>query len=52
MKADMLRWVTQERPEIAAVDTWNSVTNHHMIAVNERLGARVVAHFQGYRLDG
>ena len=51
MKADMLRWVTQERPEIAAVDTWNSVSNHHMIAVNERLGARVVAHFQGYRLE-
>lgn len=51
MKADMLRWVAQERPEIAAVDTWNSVTNHHMIAVNERLGARVVARFQGYRLE-
>ena len=51
MKAEMLRWVTEERPEVAAVDTWNAVGNHHMIAVNERLGARVVAHFQGYRLD-
>lgn len=51
MKAEMLRWVTEEHPEIAAVDTWNAVTNHHMIAINERLGARVVAHFQGYRLD-
>jgi len=51
MKAEMLRWVTEERPEVAAVDTWNSVTNHHMIAVNERLGARVVAHHQGYRRD-
>ncbi|HEX4977206.1 MAG TPA: GNAT family N-acetyltransferase [Nocardioides sp.] len=51
MKADMLRWITEDRPEVAAVDTWNAITNHHMIAVNERLGARVVAHFQGYRLD-
>lgn len=51
MKAEMLRWVAEERPEVAAVDTWNAVTNHHMIAVNERLGACVVAHFQGYRLD-
>lgn len=51
MKADMLRWVTRERPEIAAVDTWNAVSNHHMIAVNERLGATVVAHYVGYSKD-
>ncbi len=50
MKADMLRWVTQERPEIAAVDTWNAVTNHHMIAVNELLGATVVARHLNFRL--
>lgn len=50
MKADMLRWVTRERPEVAATDTWNATTNHHMIAVNERLGGRVIAHHATYRL--
>ncbi|MCW2765487.1 MAG: hypothetical protein JWO11_1446, partial [Nocardioides sp.] len=25
--------------------------NHHMIAVNERLGCRVIATFTGYRRD-
>lgn len=50
MKADMLRWISEERPEVAATDTWNATTNHHMIAVNERLGATVIAHHQTYRL--
>jgi GNAT superfamily N-acetyltransferase len=49
MKAEMLRWLTDERPEVAATDTWNAVDNHHMIAVNERLGCRVVAEYQGAR---
>lgn len=51
MKAEMLRWITEERPEVAAADTWNATTNHHMIAVNERLGARVVGHHVGFRLE-
>ena len=50
MKADMLRWISQERPEVTAADTWNATNNHHMIAVNERLGATVIAHNQTYRL--
>lgn len=51
MKADMLRWISQERPEVTAADTWNARNNHHMIAVNERLGATVIAHNQTYRLQ-
>lgn len=51
MKADMLRWLSEERPEVGATDTWNAATNHHMIAVNERLGATVVARHSNYRLD-
>lgn len=43
MKADMMRWIREERPEVRATDTWNATSNHHMIAVNEALGARVVA---------
>ncbi len=51
MKAAMLAWVTEERPELATVDTWNDATNHHMIAINERLGSTVVATHQGFRAD-
>ena len=51
MKTEMLRWLARVRPEVRQVDTWNAVTNHHMIAVNERLGATVVARHQSFRLD-
>jgi hypothetical protein len=51
MKCDMLRWIRAERPEVSATDTWNATENHHMIAVNERLGCRVIATFTGYRRD-
>ncbi len=51
MKADMLRWIERDRPEVGAADTWNATSNHHMIAVNERLGASVVAEHVGYRKD-
>ena len=51
MKADLHRWVADERPEVAATDTWNATDNHHMIAVNERLGARVLTHHRGARKD-
>lgn len=50
MKAGMLRWVAHERPEVAATDTWNDVTNHHMIAVNERLGASLIGYNESFRL--
>ena len=50
MKTDMLRWIGRERPEVGATDTWNAVGNHHMIAVNELLGARVVARYVTHRL--
>ena len=39
------------RSEVGAIDTWNAVSNHHMIAINERLGATVVAVHQSYRGD-
>ncbi len=51
MKTDMLRWLSTERPEVSATDTWNATTNHHMIAVNEALGATVVARHANFRLD-
>jgi GNAT superfamily N-acetyltransferase len=51
MKADMLRWLAEERPEVGATITWNATSNHHMIAVNEMLGATVVARHANYRKD-
>ena len=42
LKLDMIDWLSHERPEVAATETWNVSSNHHMIAVNERLGLRVV----------
>ena len=42
LKADMLCWLTEVEPALRTVDTWNAESNAHMIAVNERLGYRVL----------
>ena len=42
LKAGMLRWLAEAEPQLEAVDTWNAESNHHMIAVNEALGYRVL----------
>ena len=49
LKSEMIRWIRHDRPEVLATDTWNAADNHHMIAVNERLGCRVIATNVGYR---
>lgn len=49
MKCEMLRWLAAERPEVKATDTWNATDNRHMVAVNERLGCRVIATHVGFR---
>lgn len=49
LKAEMLLWLREEQPALATVDTWNAESNDHMIAVNDRLGYRVLGrelHFQ------
>jgi predicted component of type VI protein secretion system len=50
LKIEMLRWIADERPEVRATETWNSVENHHMLAVNELLGTRVVDRHLSMRL--
>ena len=50
LKTDMLRWIAEERPEVRATETWNSVENHHMLAVNEILGTQVVDRHLSLRL--
>ncbi len=42
LKAEMMCWLAEQEPQIAAIDTWNAETNDHMIAVNDRLGYRVM----------
>jgi GNAT superfamily N-acetyltransferase len=40
LKAEMLRWLAESEPQLAAIDTWNAESNLHMIEINERLGYR------------
>jgi GNAT superfamily N-acetyltransferase len=42
VKADMMRWLAEKEPQVETLDTWNAESNDHMIAVNERLGYRVL----------
>ncbi len=49
LKADMLRWLRDEQPQLTSIDTWNAESNSYMIRVNEALGYRPVGrslHFQ------
>ena len=43
LKADMMRWLRDVEPNLATITTDNAESNAHMIAVNERLGYRVMA---------
>lgn len=40
LKADMLRWLRAECPQVQEIQTWNAESNSHMLAINDRLGAR------------
>jgi RimJ/RimL family protein N-acetyltransferase len=51
LKLEMIDWLRHDRPEVTATETWNDVTNHHMIAVNERLGLRPVARTTAFTRD-
>jgi GNAT superfamily N-acetyltransferase len=50
VKAAMLQWLLGAHPEVSAVVTQCLETNHHMIAINERLGFRTVGREQEFRL--
>ena len=38
----MMRWLAEVEPQLETVDTFNAESNDHMVAVNERLGYRVM----------
>lgn len=42
LKADMVRWLADEEPQLESIDTWNAESNDHMIFVNELLGYRIM----------
>ncbi|GAA5149652.1 GNAT family N-acetyltransferase [Nocardioides marinquilinus] len=42
LKSGILRWLREEQPQLAEIDTWNAESNAPMIGVNERLGYRVM----------
>jgi len=42
LKAEMLAWLATAEPALEVVQTWNDVTNAHMLAVNDALGSRRV----------
>jgi hypothetical protein len=44
LKATMLQRLAEVEPQLENIDTWNAVSNTHMIAVNEQLGCVVVGH--------
>lgn len=44
LKTEMLRWLREEEPQVATIDTYNAESNDQMVRVNELLGYRVMAH--------
>jgi hypothetical protein len=44
LKIEMLRLVREREPDIRQIDTWNALSNRHMIAVNEAIGCVVVGY--------
>jgi RimJ/RimL family protein N-acetyltransferase len=51
LKADMMRWLRDVEPELRTIDTQNAASNAHMIAVNERLGYRVMGRSMEFQRD-
>lgn len=43
LKLEMLDWLAEAEPQLRTLDTWNAASNAHMIAVNERVGFRLMA---------
>lgn len=44
LKADMWRWLRDERPEVQYLDTGNAESNRPMLAINEAMGFHDIMH--------
>jgi RimJ/RimL family protein N-acetyltransferase len=51
VKAAMIEQLAGREPALRHVVTYNSEQNEHMVAVNERLGYRVIDYFQAFEFD-
>lgn len=51
LKADMLRRLRTELPDLRTFDTWNAADNTHMIAVNAELGFEPLDRWAEVQLD-
>ena len=49
LKAEMLRWLAEDEPQVEHIETFNAESNDHMIGVNEILGYRVMARELAYQ---
>jgi len=51
LKADMLRLLSDEEPQLETIDTWNAESNDHMIEVNQKLGYEVLGRELQFQTD-
>ncbi len=49
LKAEMLRWLAEDEPQLEHIETFNAESNDHMIGVNEILGYRIMARELAYQ---
>ena len=47
----MMRWLREVEPDLRTITTNNAASNAHMIAVNERLGYRVLGRSMEFQRD-
>ena len=47
----MMRWLRDVEPDLETIGTQNAASNDHMIAVNERLGYRVLGRSVEFQRD-
>ncbi|HEX2312342.1 MAG TPA: GNAT family N-acetyltransferase [Thermomonospora sp.] len=51
LKAAMLQWLREERPDVREIETDNADDNSHMLAVNEELGFRRERDYLDFQAD-
>lgn len=49
LKTRLLQHLAEAEPQLALIDTWNAASNGPMIAVNERMGYRVLGRSLGWQ---
>lgn len=50
VKVAMVEWLPELGRDVRRMQTWNSETNEHMVAINEQLGYQITARFRSWEL--